>query len=321
MRRLRLVPDVTNIDFMRYTRFWLIVSLIGVIGSIALIATRGLNLGVDFRGGTLIMAATPETQDVAAWRNVLGGLDAGEVAVTEISDDSGEGRHMVLIRLATADLEGGSAPVVEAARAALTDAFPGVQILQVDSVGGKVSAELVRAGFLAVALSFIGIMIYIWLRFEWQFAVGAVLSLVHDAIVTVGVFSLLQLEFNLTIVAAVLTVVGYSINDTVVVFDRMRENLRKYKKMPLQEVMNLALNETLSRTVMTSLTTLIALFAIYWFSGPVVHGFAFAVIFGVLTGTYSSIYVAGATVLRLGVKRDWSKTDSAGPARADGARV
>ena len=321
MRHLRLVPDVTSIDFMRYTRFWLIVSLVGVIGSIGLLAPRGLNLGVDFRGGTLIMAATPEEQPLSVWRDVLGDVGVGEVGVTEISDDTGQGRHMVLIRLGTADMEEGAAPAVDATRAALSQAFPEVQILQVDSVGGKVSGELVRAGFLAVLLSFLGIMVYIWLRFEWQFAIGAVLSLIHDAIVTVGVFSLLQLEFNLTIVAAVLTVVGYSINDTVVVFDRMRENLRKYKKMPLKEVMNLALNETLSRTIMTSLTTLIALFAIYWFSGPVVHGFAFAVIFGVLTGTYSSIYVAGATVLWLGVKRDWSKPDASAGTQFGGAKA
>jgi preprotein translocase SecF subunit len=321
MRHLRLVPEDTKIDFMRYTRFWLFVSLVGVIGSLALIATRGLNLGVDFRGGTIIMAATPEVTPVADYREVLGGIGAGEVAVTEISDESGQDRHMVLIRLGTADLGEDAPAAVEQARAALSAAFPGLEILQVDSVGGKVSGELVQAGFLAVLLAFLGIMVYVWLRFEWQFAVGAVLSLIHDAIVTVGVFSLMQFEFNLTIVAAVLTVVGYSINDTVVVFDRMRETLRKYKKMPLIDVMNLALNETLSRTVMTSLTTLIALFAIYWFSGPVVHGFAFAVIFGVIIGTYSSIYVAGATVLWLGVKRDWSKPDPAEQVRTGGAQV
>jgi len=185
-----------------------------------------------------------------------------------------------------------------------------VQFLQIDSVGAKVSSELVRNGVLAVVLSFVGIGIYVWLRYEWQFALGAVASLVHDAIVTVGAFCLFQMEFDLTIIAAILTVLGYSINDTVVVFDRVREVLRKYKKLPLPEVMNIALNETLSRTVMTSLTTLIALFAIYFFGGEVLSGFAFAVIFGVLVGTYSSIYVASAVVIYFGVKRDWgSKPD------------
>jgi preprotein translocase subunit SecF len=312
MMRLRLVPEVTKIDFMRYTRIWLIVSVVGVLGSIVLFLTEGLNYGVDFRGGTLIIASTPEAEPVAAFRDVLGGLGFGDAGVTEISDETGAGRNMVLMRLGIVGDEADSQQaVIESVRAAMTAAFPGIQFLQVDSVGAKVSGELVTAGILAVLLSFIGIMIYIWLRFEWQFALGAVLSLIHDAVVTVGVFSLMHYEFNLTIVAAILTVIGYSINDTVVVFDRMREVLRKYKKLPLPEVMNIALNETLSRTVMTSVTTLIALFAIFWFSGPVVHGFAFAVIFGVLVGTYSSIYVAGATVLWLGVKRDWSKPDGA----------
>jgi preprotein translocase SecF subunit len=312
MRHLRLVPDTTTIDFMRYTRIWLAISILGVVASLALIATRGLNLGVDFRGGTIILATTPEAHPVGDFRTVLTGLDFGDVGVTEISDDTGEGRHMVLMRLGTTDEDGTQAQVVEAIRGSLAEAFSGIEFLQVDSVGGKVSGELVRAGFLALGLSFLGIMIYVWLRFEWQFALGAVLSLLHDAIMTVGLFSLLQLEFNLTIVAAVLTVIGYSINDTVVVFDRMRENLRKFKKTPLRDVLNLSLNDTLSRTVMTSSTTLIALVALYFFGGDVVSGFALAMIFGgVIFGTYSSIYVAGAVVLWLGVKRDWSRADPA----------
>lgn len=312
MRHLRLVGDKTNIDFMRYTRIWLIISALGVLGSIGLVLTRGLNLGVDFRGGTLIMAETTEAEDVAAFRETLTALEFGEVNVTEVSDETGEGRHLVLMRLGIeeSDTESQNA-VIERIRAELGTAFPGIAFLQVDSVGSKVSGELVRNGALAVLLSFVGIMFYVWLRFEWQFAVGSVLSLIHDAIVTIGLFSLLQLEFNLTIVAAVLTVIGYSINDTVVVFDRMRENLRKYKKMPLSEVLNLSLNETWSRTVMTSLTTLLALLAIYFFGGPVVSGFALAMIVGgVICGTYSSIYVAGAMVLWLGVKRDWSKAEA-----------
>ncbi len=313
MRHLRLAPDTTRIDFMRYTRIWLVISALGVLGSIGLLLTRGLNLGVDFQGGTLIMAATPEVEEVGSFREVLTALDFGEVNVTEVSDDSGEGRNLVLMRLGIAgDDPDAQGAVIEAIRAELTRAFPGVEFLQVDSVGAKVSSELVRDGVLALVLSFAGILFYVWLRFEWQFALGSVLSLIHDAVVTVGLFSLLQLEFNLTIVAAVLTVIGYSINDTVVVFDRMRENLRKFKKAPLQDVLNLSLNETLSRTIMTSMTSLIALLAIYFFGGDVVSGFALAMIVGgVICGTYSSIYVAGATVLWLGVKRDWTKPDSA----------
>ncbi len=309
MRRLRLVPDETHVNFFSpwAMRFWLAVSVIGILGSIGLFLVKGLNYGVDFRGGTIMMVATQEDVPVGDYRTLLSGLNFGEVGVTQVSDETGQGRHMVLMRLGIAgDDPDSQAAVITKVRGALTSAYPDIQFLQVDSVGAKVSSELVVDGILAVVLSFIGIMIYVWLRFEWQFALGAVASLVHDAILVVGVFALFQLEFNLTIVAAVLTVIGYSINDTVVVFDRVREVLRKYKRKPLAEVMNIALNETLSRTVMTSMTTLIALVAIYLFGGPVVSGFAFAVIFGVLTGTYSSIYVASAVVLYFGVKRDWS---------------
>lgn len=314
MRRLRLVPDVTNIDFMRHRRLWVGFSILGVVLSIILVLTRGLNFGVDFRGGVVIVATTPEPHDIAAFRETLSALEFGEVGVTEVSDESG--RFTVLMRLGMSDPDANPMQMVETVRAALTQAFPGIQFLQVDSVGSKVSDELVWKGALAVMLAFVGIMIYVWLRFEWQFAVGAVLSLIHDSLVTVGLFSLLQLEFNLTIVAAILTVIGYSINDTVVIFDRVRELLRKYKKTPLPELINMALNETLGRTVMTSTTTLLALFAIFWFGGDVVHGFALAMIFGgVLVGTYSTIYVSCATVLWLGVKRDWSSAEKTAPAR------
>ena len=313
--RLKLIPEGTHVDFFRYVRFWVIASAVGVLLSIALLPTRGLNYGVDFRGGSLILAEIPEPHDIAEYRALLEGLNVGDVAVTEASGGSGAGQ-VVLMRLGIAgDDPDAQAAVVGSVQDALTAAYPGIDFLQVDSVGAKVSGELVESGILAVVLSFVGIGIYVWLRFEWQFALGAVASLVHDAIVTAGIFSILQLEFNLTIIAAILTVLGYSINDTVVVFDRVREVLRKYKKMPLRDVMNLALNETLSRTVMTSTTTLIALFAILFFGGPVVWGFAFAVIFGVVCGTYSSIYVASAVVLYFGVKRDWAQKADTKPGR------
>jgi preprotein translocase SecF subunit len=226
------------------------------------------------------------------------------VAVTEAS--GGSGGQVVLMRIGTTgDEAAGQAEVVPRVQAALNAAFPGAVYLQVDTVGGKVSDELVRTGVFAVLLALLAIMVYVWLRFEWQFGVGAVVALLHDVIVTVGIFSILQLQFDLTIVAALLTIIGFSINDTVVVFDRVRENLRKYKKVPLRDVFNLALNETLGRTLMTVTATLIALFALLLFGGPVTWGFAFAVIFGIVTGTYSSIWVASAIVLWLGVKRDW----------------
>jgi preprotein translocase SecF subunit len=312
MRRLRLVPDATNVDFFRWMRFWLVVSCLGVFGTLAILPLRGLNFGVDFRGGTLILAEVPEAQDIGEVRALLNGLGVGEVNVTEAS---GEGSGQVLLmRIGAADAgddaDASQEAVVTEVRGALDAAYPGIGYLQVDSVGGKVSGELVQAGALAVLLSLLAIMVYVWLRFEWQFGVGAVVSLLHDVIVTVGAYAVLQLEFNLTSIAAILTIIGYSINDTVVVFDRVRENLRKYKTTPLREVMNLALNETLSRTLMTSGTTLVALLALLLLGGPVTFGFAFAVMFGVLIGTYSSIWVASAIVLYLGVKRDWSKPDA-----------
>jgi preprotein translocase subunit SecF len=316
--RLRLVPDNTKINFFApwAMRFWLVVSLAGMALSIVLFLTMGLNYGVDFRGGTLMMTSTTEEVPVSEYRELLNGLDFGEVNVTEVSDETGQGRHLVLMRLGiTGDDPDSQQAVITEVRETLTAAQPDIQFLQVDSVGAKVSSELVVDGVLAVVLSFIGIMIYVWLRFEWQFALGAVASLVHAAILVLGLFAVTRLEFNLTTVAAILTVIGYSINDTVVVFDRVREVLRKYKKMPLADVLNLALNETLSRTVMTSMTTLIALVAIFLFGGPVVHGFSAAVIFGVLIGTYSSIYVASAVVLYFGIRRDFGAKEGDGSAK------
>jgi preprotein translocase SecF subunit len=320
--RLRLVPETTSLDFFRYMRFWLAVSGIGVLASLVSLAVMGLNFGVDFRGGTMILAASPETRDIGEYRTLLNSLGIGEAGVTEVSDTDEGGRQVVMMRLGIAgDDPDSQQGVITQVQAALNAAFPGITYLQIDSVGAKVSGELVRDGVIALALAVFGIMIYIWLRFEWQFGVGAAIAVLHDAIVTVGIFSLLQLEFNLTIIAAVLTVIGYSINDTVVVFDRVREDLRKFKKMPLAELINMALNETLSRTVMTSASTILALLAILIFGGPVVNGFAFAVIFGVLVGTYSSIWVASAIVLWFGVKRDWSKAEAKAGTEFGGAKV
>jgi preprotein translocase subunit SecD len=192
----------------------------------------------------------------------------------------------------------------------LQAAVPYIQFTSVESVGPKVSGELITAAVIAVALAIAAVLFYIWLRFEWQFAVGAVVALVHDVALTVGVFSELQIQFDLAIIAALLTIVGYSLNDTVVVFDRVRENLRKYKQKPLREVLNISINETLSRTMMTSVTTLLALLALYVLGGDVIRGFVFAMIWGVIVGTYSSIFVASTFLMWLGVKRDWSKPDA-----------
>ena len=246
-------------------------------------------------------------------------LDLGDVQVQEISDPGkvieGDTTSTVVVRInQQSDEPKIHREAVNGASTAITSTIEGAKILAEDTVGAKVSGELVTAGVLAVVLAIGGVLVYIWLRFEWQFSVGAVVALTHDVALTIGVFSLLGLEFNLSIIAAILTIVGYSLNDTVVVYDRMRENLRKYKKMLLPELIDLSLNETLARTLMTSLTTLLALIALYVLGGPVMQGFTFAMIWGVLVGTYSSIFVASPILEYLGVKRDWSKATGEGPA-------
>ncbi|RMF38903.1 MAG: protein translocase subunit SecF [Alphaproteobacteria bacterium] len=289
-------------------------SVAAILVSLVLVLTVGLNFGIDFRGGTSLILQTPKPVDVSVYRDAVSGLGLGEIQVTAISASGGlEDKNQVLVRI----VEQGDDPAIQSAaiakvRAALDAAIPDVTVLSTESVGGKVSSELVFDGALAVVLAVLGVMFYVYLRFEWQFAIGAVLSLVHDVILTMGLFSALQLEFGLAIVAAILTIIGYSLNDTVIVFDRVRENLRRYKKMPLPELINLSVNETLSRTVMTSLTTLLALIALYVFGGEVISGFTLAMIWGVVVGTYSSVYVAGTILNWLGVDRSDKPSSRAG---------
>ena len=302
MWTLKLVPAETKVDFIRLHIASFIVSISLVIASLGLFFTQGLNFGIDFKGGTLIEIGTNGPADIAGLRNVIGNLDLGDVQIQEFGSSED-----VLIRVgekanATDNAENLSA--VDQIRNALPQ---DVTFRRVEVVGPQISGELVRAGFLAVTVA-IGLMLfYIWLRFEWQFSVGAVLALIHDIILTIGVFCLIQLEFNLSIIAAILTIVGYSMNDTVVVYDRVRENLRRFKKMPLSDLANLSINSTLSRTVMTSLTTLLALFSLYILGGEVIRGFTLAMIWGVFVGTYSSIFIASPVLMYLGVKRDWSE--------------
>ncbi|MEC8029674.1 MAG: protein translocase subunit SecF [Pseudomonadota bacterium] len=302
MWTLKLVPAETKIDFIRLHIASFIVSASLVIASLGLFFTQGLNFGIDFKGGTLIEIGTNGPADIADLRDIIGSLDLGEVQIQEFGSPED-----VLIRVgekadATDNAENLSA--VDQIRNALRH---DVTFRRVEVVGPQISGELVRAGFLAVTVA-IGLMLfYIWLRFEWQFSVGAVLALIHDIILTIGVFCLIQLEFNLSIIAAILTIVGYSMNDTVVVYDRVRENLRRFKKMPLSELANLSINSTLSRTVMTSVTTLLALFSLYILGGEVIRGFTLAMIWGVFVGTYSSIFIAAPVLMYLGVKRDWSE--------------
>ena len=311
MKRLKLVPETTKIGFMSARKVSVGASIAAMIASLVLLVVMGLNFGIDFRGGTMIEVRTPQAAELGRIRDVAGGLGLGDVQVQEFGDP-----RDVLIRVETQEGDGDvQMQAAETVRDALEAAFEGVEIRRVEVVGPKVSGELIVQGVTAIALAVFAVLVYIWLRFEWQFSLGAVAALVHDVILTVGVFSLFQIQFNLSIIAALLTIVGYSLNDTVVVYDRVRENLRKYKKMELEQVLDLSINETLSRTLMTSATTLIALLSLYFLGGEVIRGFTFAMIWGVLVGTYSSIFVAAVALLWLGVKRDWSSggDESKGP--------
>ncbi|MBX3495772.1 MAG: protein translocase subunit SecF [Parvibaculum sp.] len=301
MRHLKLISDDTHIPFVKFRHIAVAFSLLVIAASVALFFARGLNFGIDFKGGIMIEIATDGPADLTQLRATMGGLGLGEVQIQEFgqADD-------VLIRIPS-PAEGGEAAsqeVVNAVRAALDDVV--VEYRRVEVVGPQVSGELVQSGVIAVVLAMALMLIYIWFRFEWQFSLGAVVSLVHDVFATIGILCILQIEFNLQMIAAILTIVGYSMNDTVIVYDRVRENLRKYKKMDLAELVDLSINQTLSRTVITSGTTLLALLALFVFGGEVLRGFTFAMIFGILVGTYSSIFIAAPVILAVGVSRDWS---------------
>lgn len=309
--RLKLVPEHTTIDFFKAQKITFGISTLLAILSVVVLFMNGLNFGIDFRGGTTIRTESAQPVDVAAYRAALSGMDLGDVAITEVFDPGFRAdQNVAQVRIGAQDgVEAVSPDTIRAVEAALQTVDPSISFPSVESVGPKVSGELIQTAIYAVLASLIAISIYIWLRFEWQFAVGAIISLIHDVLITMGVFALFQIRFDLATVAALLTIVGYSINDTVVVFDRLRENLIKYKKRALRDLMNLSVNETLSRTVMTSGTTLLALIALLVLGGDVIRGFVFAITFGILIGTYSSIYVAKNVVLWLGVKRNWDKTD------------
>jgi preprotein translocase subunit SecF len=301
MKSLKLVPAQTHIPFIGKRNLAMGLSALLIIGSIIAFMANGLNFGIDFRGGTLIEASAEEAVNIGALRDRLGAMQLGEVQIQEFGKETD-----VLIRIAEADGAVDASNDLSAVQSVRDELAGDFDIRRVEIVGPQVSAELIQTGVLAVLAAIISMLIYIWFRFEWQFSVGAVLALVHDVVLTIGIFAVLQLDFNLSILAAILTIVGYSMNDTVVVYDRVRENLRKYKKMDLGELLDVAINETLSRTVMTSVTTLLALIALYLLGGEVIRGFTFAMIWGVIVGTYSSIFIASPLLMILGVKRDWS---------------
>ena len=310
--RLKLVPKNTSWNFFSRSKLWISISIILVVLSLISFFVQNLNFGIDFRGGTSIRTESSEPVNVAAYRNALSSLDLGDITISEVFDPNFEDdQNVAMIRIqAQPGQEAATSILVENSLQKLKGVSEDIKFVSVESVGPKVSGELIRTAVIAVILAISAVLFYIWIRFEWQFAVGAISALIHDVILTIGIFSLLQIKFDLAIIAAILTIVGYSLNDTVVVFDRVRENLRKFKKRSLIEVMNLSINETMSRTVMTSVTTLLALISLFVLGGDVIRGFVFAMIWGVVVGTYSSIFIASAILLWTGVKRDWTKPNA-----------
>ena len=310
--RLKLVPKNTSWNFFSRSKVWIGLSIILVVLSLISFFVQSLNFGIDFRGGTSIRTESSEPINVAAYRSALSSLDLGDITISEVFDPSFEAdQNVAMIRIqAQPGQEAATSILVENSLQNLKGVSEDIKFVSVESVGPKVSGELIKTAVIAVILAISAVLFYIWIRFEWQFAVGAISALIHDVILTIGIFSLLQIKFDLAIIAAILTIVGYSLNDTVVVFDRVRENLRKFKKRSLIEVMNLSINETMSRTVMTSVTTLLALISLFVLGGDVIRGFVFAMIWGVVVGTYSSIFIASAILLWAGVKRDWTKPNA-----------
>ena len=280
---LRIIKSGTNIKFMKIKKLTLIISSILFFLSLASVFFKGLNLGIDFTGGSLIEARFKENIDLSNLRIQMNKLDLGEIQLQTIGNEND-------IIFKVQDNKNKQTETVQIIKESLND--QSVEYRRTEFVGPKVGSELVNAGIIAVIFSLIGILIYIWIRFQWNFALGAIIALIHDVILTLGFFSVLQLEFNLATVAAVLTIAGYSINDTVVIYDRVRDSMRKYKQITFDEVINISLNSTLTRTLMTSLTTLLALIALLTFGGIVISSFIIALIWGVLIGTYSSMYVA-----------------------------
>lgn len=313
MRPMKLVPDNTNIRFLRWKWVALAISITLLIASVALTATRGLNWGVDFIGGQQMRVSFAQPVDLGEFRTRLSALDVGEVSIQQMGD-----ARTMTVRI---PLEGSGNPIAKcigtgyatnakaddsnkiasAVRTEIEKAYPGVNVGSVTSVSGKVGCELFSTGSIALALAMAAIALFIWFRFEWQFGVGALITLLHDVVLTFGFFSLTQLQFDLNVIAAILTIIGYSLNDTIVVYDRIRENLRKYRKMEMEPLIDLSTNETLSRTVTTSLSLIITL-AILLFVGPdTIFGFTAAMLLGIVIGTFSSFYISNPVLIWLGV--------------------
>ncbi|MCW2411811.1 preprotein translocase subunit SecF [Sphingobium sp. B8D3D] len=296
---LKLVPDNTNIGFLKWRHVAMAISMISIIASIALVATRGLNLGVDFVGGQMMRVTFSQPVNLDALRGTVDAAVAGEVNIQQFGSAQD-------VSIRTSLPEGGEDAANQAAerlKAAILKAHPDAVFGSVDTVSGKVSGELFETGAWSMFFAMLAISIYIWFRFEWQFGLGALFALFHDVALTFGLFALTQMEFNLNIVAALLTIIGYSLNDTIVIYDRIRENLRKYRKMELVPLLDLSINETLARTVMTSLTIIITLVVLLLLGPEVIFGFTAAMLFGIFVGTYSSMYMSAPLLV-------WTKVGS-----------
>lgn len=297
MKLLKLVPETTNIEFTRWRSLAMGISLLLIVASIALVAVRGLNLGVDFVGGQMVRVTFAQPVVVDELRETVDALGQGEPTIQQFGSPKDVSIRMPLPKGG----EGAANAAAIKLKSAIAAKYPGAKFGSVDTVSGKVSGELFRTGAIAMGLAMIAISIYIWFRFEWQFGFGSLFALVHDVALTFGFFALTRLEFDLNGVAAVLTIIGYSLNDTIVVYDRIRENLRKYRKMEIVPLLDLSVNETLSRTIMTSLTMIIALSCLLLWGPEVIFGFTAAMLLGIFVGTYSSIYMAAPMLVWLKV--------------------
>lgn len=300
MKLLKLVPDNTNIDFMKWRNIALVLSIALSLASLVLVGVRGLNLGIDFVGGQVVRATFAKPVDIEDLRAKVATLGVGDASIQEFGD-----KLTYQIRLSRPEgPEAAANQVVTKVRNFLPQAFPGAKVSAGESVSGKVSGELAWDGALAISFAMVGIALYIWLRFEWQFGVGALLTLFHDVSMVLGFFALTQLQVDLNIVAAFLAIVGYSLNDTVVIYDRIRENLRKYRKMEIVALLNFSLNETLSRTIVTSLSIMLALAVLLALGPDVLFGLTIAILLGTFIGTYSSIYISAPALVWMGLKPD-----------------
>lgn len=296
---LKLIPEKTTINFMKQKWAAFALSIILIMVSFTVVMVNGLNFGIDFTGGIVVELRTEEKVDLGNLRSLLNNADIGEVALQNFGSEND-----IMVRLGSQGNGDEQMKTVETVKTIISDNIATqVDYRKVDFVGPQVGRELIEAGALSLILAFAAIMIYIWLRFEWQFGIGAIAALIHDTILTIGLFGFTQIEFNLTSIAAILTIIGYSINDSVVIYDRIRENLRKYKKMALEDLLNTSINDTLSRTIITGGTTIIAIAALVWLGGSVIKGFSITVLFGIIVGTYSSIYISAPLLIFMNIRK------------------